>query len=184
MKKNTFKLCIAILCILGAIANIYHRVIHQGSNESTELIINMDLYLILVGVLIYLLPIEEIKKISGSNWIVELKETIQKQQKKSEDSLEEQKNLLFHFLRLTLDHRKVQHLKNLQTTQKYNKTAELEKELRDLRLAKYIRLKSNTEYISQLPNSFILSEHFILTDEGNDCINWLNKHKMDESDFI
>jgi len=178
----TIKIVILALAIALIIADICIRI--KSSNYRQEFFTNIDLYLFIFASLVILIPIEGIKKISGRNWAFEITSRLDQQNeevKTQTKTLEDQKNLLFHLLRLTLDHRKVDHLNNLMVNRhvKYENSEILSKELRDLRLAKYIVVKKG--YISELPDNFILSQYFEITEEGKDCIQWLKTNKLDNS---
>lgn len=141
-----------------------------------ELISTSNLILIGIGIFVYIVPIENLKKIGSNKAFLQLRRTTDTNTQK----IEELHNAMFHYLKLSINHNKLDHLSNLVTFRQdcYNIGDTLKEELRDLRSVRYIEPTRNCN-ISDLPHRFILSDYFKITNEGRECFDLITKTKKE-----
>lgn len=162
-KNTTLIICIVLISI-----NMFYKIYHN----SDELISIPDLILIGIGVCAFIIPIENIKRIGTEKAFILLRKATDSNTQK----IEELHNAMFLFLKLNINHNKLDHLSNLITNKQdlYNIGNTLKEELRDLRCVGYIESISACN-ISDLPDRFILSDHFKITQEGRDCFEYITR---------
>lgn len=157
---------IFIICILLTLMDMSYKYYHG----SPELISTSDLILIGLGIFVFIVPIENLKKIGTSKAFLQLRRTTDTNTQK----IEELHNAMFHYLRLSINHNKLDHLSNLITFKQdcYHTGDTLKEELRDLRSVRFIEPIRDCN-ISDLPPKFILSDFFKITKEGRECFDFV-----------
>lgn len=168
------KYCIFIICILLILMDMSYKYYHSTS----ELISTSDLILIGLGIFVFIVPIENLKKVGTSKAFLQLRRTTDTNTQK----IEELHNAMFLYLKLNINHNKLDHLSNLITCKQepYITSDTLKEELRDLRSVRYIEPMGNCN-ICDLPYKFILSDYFKITREGRECFDFITKPLKQES---